>query len=79
MNAAQVQEAWDQELKKKDIPAGRRAAKLNAFKSKLFKKESDEVQQQWAAMAEEEHDDAMKEYSDKIESPVSKEPTDVQW
>ncbi len=48
MNAAQVQEAWDQELKKKDILAGRRAAKLNAFKSKLFKKELDEVQQQWA-------------------------------
>ncbi|PBK83202.1 hypothetical protein ARMGADRAFT_1038007 [Armillaria gallica] len=77
-NAAQVQEAWDQELKKKDIPAGRQAVKLNVFKGKLFKKESDEVQQQWAAMAEEEHDDVMKEYSGKIESPVSKEPTDVQ-
>ncbi|PBK63580.1 hypothetical protein ARMSODRAFT_1023783 [Armillaria solidipes] len=77
-NAAQVQQAWDQELKKKNIPAGERAVKLNAFKSKLFKKESDEVQQQWAATAEEEHEDAMKEYNDKIESPVLKDPADVQ-
>ncbi|SJL08303.1 uncharacterized protein ARMOST_11666 [Armillaria ostoyae] len=77
-NAAQVQQAWDQELKKKNIPAGKQAAKLNTFKSKLFKKESDEVQQQWAAMAEEEHEDTMKEYNDKIESPVLKDPADMQ-
>lgn len=77
-NAVQVQQAWDEELKKKAIPPGGRAAKLNAFKSKLFKNKSDEVQQQWAAMAEEEHDDAMKEYNDKIESPVSKDLADVQ-
>ncbi|PBK66652.1 hypothetical protein ARMSODRAFT_977230 [Armillaria solidipes] len=57
---------------------GERTAKLNAFKSKLFKKESKEVQQEWAATVDEEHEEVIKEYNERIEAPMSKDPADMQ-
>ncbi len=77
-NSHKVLEAWNEELKTKPVACGERAAKLNAFKSKLFKKESKEVQQEWAVMADEEHKEAIKEYNERIEAPMSKDPADMQ-
>ncbi|PBK85938.1 hypothetical protein ARMGADRAFT_1086984 [Armillaria gallica] len=77
-NVAEVQKALDKELAKKTVVPGDCAAKLNAFKSKLFKKEFTEVQEEWAAQAEEDHEEALKEYHEKMEAPVSKKPEDMQ-
>ncbi len=77
-NSDIIQKAWDAETAKKMISPGERAAKLNAFKSKLFKREPEDVQKEWAARAEEDHEEAMKEYIEKMDGPVSKDPSDIQ-
>ncbi|SJL18893.1 uncharacterized protein ARMOST_22495 [Armillaria ostoyae] len=77
-NSDKVLKAWDEQLKSKPVTPGERTAKLNTFKSKLFKKELMEVQMEWAATADEEHKEAMKEYNKKMDTPVSKEPEDMQ-
>ncbi len=53
-------------------------AKLNTFKSKLFKLKSKETQDEWSTTAEEEHEEAVNEYSEKMESLVSKDPAEMQ-
>ncbi|SJK99646.1 uncharacterized protein ARMOST_02954 [Armillaria ostoyae] len=78
VNSVTVQTAWNEELKKKAVPLSERAAKLNTFKSKLFKLKLKETQNEWLVTAEEEHEEALKEYNEKMESSVSKDPGEMQ-
>ncbi|SJL10437.1 uncharacterized protein ARMOST_13823 [Armillaria ostoyae] len=82
-NTAEVDAAWKAHTETmKDsgcaLQSGQHAASFQSFKSKTYNKLLVAEKKSWEDLAVEEHEVAMKEFEEKLNTPVSQEPKDLQ-
>ncbi|PBK65754.1 hypothetical protein ARMSODRAFT_1022184 [Armillaria solidipes] len=83
VNAKEVKEAWQAKMDtlkeaNKPMPTSKHAAAFQSFKSTMYCELANKEKLAWEELAVEEHEAAMKEYEEKLNTSISKDPKDLQ-